>query len=62
MILSYLILGLMVSYSGWTLYRSFRNLKAGKSCDNCTGCSLKGACPVQQLKANQAALILDQNS
>ena len=59
MMITYLIVVVIVGYSLRTLFRSYQNWKAGKSCTNCTGCSLNGACPVQQLKANQAPLILD---
>ncbi|WP_339060338.1 FeoB-associated Cys-rich membrane protein [Tepidibacillus marianensis] len=62
MIITYLIVIFIVGYSAKTLFRSYKNWKAGKSCTNCTGCSLNDACPVQQLKANQAPLILERKA
>lgn len=58
--LTYLILTAIIGYSSWTLYRSFRKWRIGKSCDSCSGCVVSGNCPVQQLKAKEVPLILNQ--
>ncbi len=55
--MTYLLLILIVSYSGWVLYRSLKKTAEGQ-CNSCSGCSLNGACPMQSLKAKEVSLIL----
>ena len=57
-----LLLVAILSYSSWILYRYLRDKLQGK-CDSCSSCSLNGACPLQQLKAEgkkDMMFILDQ--
>lgn len=58
--MTYLLLILIVSYSGWVLYRSLKQTAEGK-CSSCSGCSLNGACPLQSLKTKDVPLILSSS-
>ena len=57
-LITYLILVIIVAYSGWTLYKSVKNKIAGQCDSACSGCSLNGACPVQSVKKEEIPLIL----
>ncbi len=49
MLATIIISVVIILYSSIALYKALKSKLKG-NCDSCSGCSLNGACPVQQIK------------
>lgn len=58
--ISYLIIAIIIGYSGWIIYRTVRGKLKG-DCNSCSGCSLSNSCSAKSLKENLQQLKHDTN-
>ncbi|MGD9677717.1 MAG: FeoB-associated Cys-rich membrane protein [Vulcanibacillus sp.] len=47
---TYIIFAIIIIYSGWVLYRNFRDSIKGKNCGSCKNCSLNSSCDLDKKK------------
>ncbi|GEM_PF-3960235 len=60
MFISYLLVIVVVAYSGWIIYRTFKEKKVGCG-GGCGSCAMNGNCPLQKLqKLSEQQLIMPQ--
>lgn len=56
--ISYLLIAIIIAYSGWIIYKTVRSKLKG-SCNTCSGCSLSNSCSAKSLKENAKQVKLD---
>lgn len=54
---SYLIIAIIIGYSGWIIYKTVKGKLKG-DCNSCSRCSLSNSCSAKSLKENTQKLKL----